>query len=283
MRLLPKILALLLPLSLFAQTPPVAPDLAVNPAATINALNPALPTIFVASDSTAAKNNGNPIQGWAVPFADYFNAAKVNIANRARGGRSSRTFVTEGLWDKLIAEVKPGDFVLIQFGHNDGGAINAEPPGSKRPLRARGSLPGIGEESQEIENVLTQKHETVHTFGWYIRKMIADTKAKGATPIVLSLTARDIWKNGKIERGSGHYREWDQEIAKAAGVEFVDLSRIVADKYQPMGPEKTKELYSPDHTHMNTAGADVQASCVVAGLTGLHKNPFIALLSPKGE
>src|SRR6185312_11992706 len=106
MRLLPKILALLLPLSLFAQTPPPAPDLAVNPAATVNSLNPALPTIFVASDSTAAKNDGKPIQGWGVPFASYFDTAKVNVANRARGGRSSRTFVSEGLWDKLLAEVK---------------------------------------------------------------------------------------------------------------------------------------------------------------------------------
>jgi lysophospholipase L1-like esterase len=283
MRLLPSILALLLPLSLFAQTPPPAPDLAVNPAATVNPLNPSLPTIFVASDSTAAKNNGKPIQGWGVPFADYFDAARVNVANRARGGRSSRTFITEGLWDKLLAEVKTGDYVLIQFGHNDGGAINAEPPGSTRPLRARGSLPGLGEESQEIDNVLTKKHETVHTFGWYIRKMIADTKAKGATPIVLSLTARDIWKDGKIERGSGHYREWDREIAKAAGVEFIDLSRIVADKYQPMGADKTKALFAPDHTHMNPAGADFQASCVVAGLKGLRKSPFLAFLSPKGE
>ena len=282
MRLPTRLFALFLPLVVFARTPSPAPDLPTNPEATVNALNPALPTIFIASDSTAAKNNGHPIQGWAVPFADYFDATKVNIANRARGGRSSRTFVTEGLWDKLLAEVKPGDYVLIQFGHNDGGAINAEPPGSKRPLRARGSLPGLGEESQEIDNVLTKQHETVHAFGWYIRKMIADTKAKGATPIVLSLTARDIWKDGKIERGSGHYREWDRKIAKTAGVEFIDLSRIVADKYQPMGAEKTKTLFSPDHTHMNPAGADFQASCVVSGLKGLHKGPFAALLSAKG-
>ena len=157
-------------LAVHAQTPAApapASDLATNPPATILPLNPALPTVFVAGDSTAAKNNGNPIQGWGVPFADYFDPAKVNIANRARGGRSSRTFITEGLWDQLLAEVKAGDCVLIQFGTNDGGAVNAEPPGSTRPLRARGSLPGLGEETQEIDNVLTKKHEVVHTFGWY--------------------------------------------------------------------------------------------------------------------
>ncbi len=131
-----KLVLFLLPLAALAQTP--ASDLAINPPALTGGLNPALPTIFIAGDSTAARNNGNPIQGWGVPFASFFDATKVNIANRARGGRSSRTYITEGLWDQLLGEVKAGDFVLIQFGHNDGGAINAEPPGSTRPLRARG-------------------------------------------------------------------------------------------------------------------------------------------------
>src|SRR3954468_14157946 len=165
------------------QTP--APDLARNPTSTAPALNPALPTLFVAGDSTAARGRGEHQQGWAVPFADYFDLTKVNVVNRARGGRSSRTFVTEGLWDQLLADLKSGDTVLIQFGHNDAGPLNDEPP---PPLRARGSIRGLGEETKEIDNVLTKKHEVVHTFGWYMRKMIADTKAKGATPIVLSLT-----------------------------------------------------------------------------------------------
>src|ERR1035438_4067289 len=174
-----------------SQPPPPSPDLARNPAAVETPLNPALPTLWIAGDSTAARGAGEMQQGWAVPFADYFDATKVNVANRARGGRSSRTFVSEGLWAQMLADVKPGDVVLIQFGHNDGGAINQEPPGSRRPLRARASLPGLGEEQQEIDNVVTKKHEVVHTFGWYLRKMVADTKAKGATPILMSLTVRN--------------------------------------------------------------------------------------------
>jgi len=282
MRLSCRLAVLLFPVALFAQALAPAPDLVINPPATINALNPSLPTLFIAGDSTAAKNNGNPIQGWAVPFAEYFDASKVNIANRARGGRSSRTFVTEGLWDHLLTEVKAGDYVLIQFGHNDGGAINEEPPGSSRPLRARGSLPGLGDESQEIDNAVTKKHETVHTFGWYMRKMIADVKAKGATPLILSLTARDIWADGKIERGSGSYRGWDRELAQNAAIEFIDLSRIVADKFQSLGMDKTRDYFSPDHTHPNLLGADFHAECVVAGLKGLRKSPFTAFLSAKG-
>src|SRR5436190_8099394 len=153
--------------------------------------NPKLPTLFIVGDSTA-NNNANGAQGWGDPFIAHFDATKINVLNRARAGRSSRTFVTEGLWDKVLADMKRGDFVLIQFGHNDGGAINDA-------TRARGSLPGLGEETQEIDNQVTKQHEIVHTYGWYMRKMIADTKAKGATPIVLSLTVRNIWKEGHVE------------------------------------------------------------------------------------
>lgn len=276
------LVALLFPLLAMAQTPTPAPDLAANNTVAVTTLNPALPTIFIAGDSTAQMHTDLPVQGWGVPFADYFNPAKVNIANRARGGRSSRTFITEGHWDNLLAEVKSGDYVLIQFGHNDGGAINEEPPGSTRPLRARGTLPGLGEESQEIDNAVTKKHEVVHTFGWYLRKMIADTKAKGATPVIMSPTARNIWENGKVERGMGSYRPWCLAIAKAAGIQYIDLARIVADKYQAFGPEKVKEYFGNDHTHNIVIGADLNAASVVAGLKGIRKGPYEALLSEKG-
>src|SRR5947209_4097845 len=145
-------------------------------------LNPKLPTIFVTGDSTASNVDR---RGWGDPFADYFDPAKINVLNRARAGRSARTFLTEGLWDRVLADMKAGDFVLIQFGHNDAGAINDA-------SRARGSLPGLGEEAVEIDNLLTHKHEVVHTFGWYVRRFIADARAKGARPIVLSLTVRNI-------------------------------------------------------------------------------------------
>src|SRR6516225_2795658 len=86
---------------------------------TTRPVNPNLPTVFVVGDSTANNHAGGAL-GWGDPFIDYFDPAKVNVLNRARAGRSSRTFITEGLWDKVRSEMKRGDFVLIQFGHNDG-------------------------------------------------------------------------------------------------------------------------------------------------------------------
>src|SRR6266536_4629880 len=233
-------------------------------------IHPNLPALFVVGDSTA-NNHANGAQGWGDPFISYFDAKKINVLNRARGGRSSRTFITEGLWDKVLSEMKKGDFVLIQFGHNDAGAINDA-------SRARGSLPGTGEETQEIDNQLNKKHEVVHTYGWYMRKMIADTKAKGATPIVLSLTVRNIWKDGRVERGSGKYGQWAAEVAKSQDVAFLDLTTIVADKYEELGQEKVQALFAGDHTHTSPAGAELNAASVVAGLKGLKDCPLCKFL-----
>ena len=237
--------------------------------------DPKLPTLFVVGDSTA-NNNANGARGWGDPFAAFFDAKKINVLNRARAGRSSRTFLTEKLWDKVLADMKPGDFVLIQFGHNDAGAINDA-------SRARGSLPGLGEEAVEIDNMLTHKHEVVHTFGWYMRRFIADARAKGARPIVLSLTVRNIWKDGRVERGPGRYGEWAAEVARSEGVPFVDLTNIIADEYEKLGQEKVKELFGPDHTHTSPAGAELNASLVVAGLKALRKNPLAPYFSAKGK
>ena len=253
-----------------------APDLATNPPPRATRINPNLSSIFIAGDSTAARGSGAVQQGWAVPFADYFDPAKANLVNRARGGRSSRTFITEGLWDQLLADVKAGDVVLIQFGHNDAGPVNDT-------SRARGSLRGTGDETQEIDNLITKKHEIVHTFGWYLNKMIADTKAKGATPIVLSLTVRDIWKDGKIERGSGRYGQWSAEVARTNQVQFIDLTALVADKFDAVGQEKVHALYPRDHTHFNAVGADLHAALVVSGLKGLRSHPVRKYFTDKGE
>jgi len=124
------------------------------------------PTLYVAGDSTASNGAEN---GWGSHLQKFFDPEQLSVINRARGGRSSRTFVTEGLWDGILENLRAGDTVIIQFGHNDAGAINDD-------RRARGSIPSLGEETQEIDNQMTGRHEVVHTFGWYMRKMINETK-----------------------------------------------------------------------------------------------------------
>ncbi|HWI57662.1 MAG TPA: rhamnogalacturonan acetylesterase [Bacillota bacterium] len=221
----------------------------------------ARPTVFLIGDSTV-RNRTRGQLGWGDPIADWFDPSRISVTNRALGGRSSRTFLTEGLWDKVLAELKPGDFVLMQFGHNDGGGLDDS--------KARASLKGGGDESRVVTNKVSGKVETVHTYGWYLRKYIADAKAKGATPIVLSLVPRKIWKDGKVARGSNDYAKWAADAAKAEGVAFVDLNDIVAGHYEQLGQEKVNALFADDHTHTSPEGAKLNAQCVVEGLRRLQ-------------
>src|SRR5688572_33057298 len=91
-----------------------------------------VPQLFVAGDSTASAYKPNPKnqQGWGAVLQPLFDESKLRVVDAARGGRSSRTFITEGHWDRMLGDVHPGDFVIIQFGHNDSGALNQEPAGS---------------------------------------------------------------------------------------------------------------------------------------------------------
>ncbi len=239
------------------------------------AANVALPTLFIVGDSTV--RNGTAGQtGWGEVIAPYFDSKKINVLNRAIGGRSSRTFQTEGRWDRVLAEMKPGDFVLVQFGHNDGGQVAS---GS----RPRASLKGNGDETQEVTIESTGKQEVVHTFGWYMRKYASDAKAKHATPILCSLVPRKIWKDGKIVRASGTYGKWTAEAAKAEGAAFVDLNEIIARHYDELGTNKVEALFADEHTHTTRAGAELNAACVIAGLKGLSPNPLAAFLSDKAK
>jgi rhamnogalacturonan acetylesterase len=235
------------------------------------------PTLFLIGDSTV-KNGTRGQMGWGDPVAAYFDPTKIKVENRARGGRSSRTYLAEGLWDPILAALKPGDFVMMQFGHNDGGSVTGG--------RARASLKGVGEETQEVVDAATGKKETVHTYGWYLRKYIADARAKGATAIVLSPVPRNIWKEGRtVARASNDYGKWAAEAAKAGGAFFVDLNDLVARYYEAQGPEQVQAMYfgPTDHTHTTPAGAEVTAALVMEGLKGLADCPLSSYLSPKGQ
>ena len=244
-----------------------------------------VPKLFVAGDSTASsyKANAKNQQGWGAVLQPLFDEKKLEVVDVARGGRSSRTFITEGHWDRMLADLRAGDFVIIQFGHNDSGALNQEPPGSTRPLRARGTIPGIGDESEQIDNVITGKRETVYSFGWYLRKMIADTRAKGATPILMTLTKTNNFKDGRIECPATSYRLWVWQTARNEKVPFVDLTRLIADRYQREGPDIVKGQFIDDTVHTNLAGAEANARDVVAALRAQRALPFGRMLSKEGR
>lgn len=236
-------------------------------------------TIFTIGDSTVKNGDGsgsNGLWGWGDMLQPYFDADKAVVKNHAKGGRSSRTFITEGLWQEVLDQLKPGDYVFIQFGHNDGGPMNTG--------RARASIKGVGNDSVEVIMEATGKPEVVYTYGHYIRRYINETKAKGAIPVYCSLIPRREWENGEIMWNHNHYWEYARQIADKEDVMFIDLHLIVAEKYNKLGEQYVFDnFFLEDHTHTTKSGAILNAQAVVEGLKAYKKCDLLKALSKKGK
>lgn len=224
------------------------------------------PVFYIIGDSTVRNGSGtgaDKLWGWGSFMADHFDTTKCAVSNQAIGGRSSRTFITEGRWDRILATLKKGDFVIMQFGHNDGGPLDDT-------ARARGSIRGIGDSSKEVYNPIMKKQEVVHSYGWYMRKYIKDTKAKGAIPIVCSPIPRNDWKEGKVIRSPETYSGWARQVAEQEEAYFIDLNNLVSLKYESMGAQAVKPFFPTDHTHTEMAGAKVNTEIVIAELKRIN-------------
>ncbi|TYQ20193.1 UNVERIFIED_ORG: lysophospholipase L1-like esterase [Zoogloea ramigera] len=231
--------------------------------------DPALPNLFLVGDSTVKSGGAGGAIGWGERIATHFDTNKINVVNHAIGGRSSRTFFTEGRWARVLEQMKAGDFVAIQFGHNDGGRIGD--PANKN----RASVPGTGPETVEDTKADGSK-EQVHTFGWYMARYVADARAKGATVILLSpVPHRDVWENA---RDFASFAQWDQEVAAKGGALFADLTMVVSDAYRKQGAQVVDTYFSDARTHTNEAGAQFNAARVVDAFNGLPGKPLAKYL-----
>ncbi len=223
------------------------------------------PVVFIIGDSTVKCGNGkgeNNMWGWGSFFDQYFDTSKITVENHALGGRSSRTYITERHWDKVLKAIKPGDYLIIDFGHNDGGPINTG--------RARASLKGTGSESQKVVMERDGSTETVYTFGTYMRKYVRQAKAKGATVIVTSHTPANRWTSGKVNRCDNTYGKWSKEIAQQENVFFIDLNNLTACKLENAGESKSSS-YFVDGAHNTEPGAIMNTESVIDGLRELKE------------
>lgn len=238
-------------------------------------LHPNLPTLYIVGDSTLKSNP--PMRGWGQELAQFFDQSKLNVVNRAIGGRSSRTFQNEGRWDKVLAELKSGDFVIIQFGHNDVGKFD-DPAAKERP-----SLHGENEETAEVAKKDGSK-ETVHTFGWYLRKYGIDARKKGARVIFCSMVPHQDWENSKIVRKeSATFVKWTANAARATGAAFIDLNEAIALEFERRGATPVASLFSDKRTHSTAAGALLNAQIVIAGMRALKNPNFNKYFSSRGK
>ncbi len=231
------------------------------------------PMLFLVGDSTV--HNAHRVQrSWGDVLAAHFATNRIRVENHALGGRSSRTFLTQGWWELILKASKPGDYVLIQMGHNEGGPLDDA-------SRARGTLRSIGEETREIFNPITQQNETVHTFGWYLRKYVADARAAGMTPILCTPIPHCPSvpvKPGEVE--DSDYVRLTAAVAEAERVPLVDLNRLTMEEYAKLTPAEIKERhFTPaDGTHTSVAGAELNARSVVKGLRQLKGCPLARYL-----
>ncbi len=240
-----------------------------------------LPTLWIIGDSTVRTTTEGQ-EGWGDEIGLYFDGSKIKIKNSAVGGRSSRTFLTEGRWDEILSQLKSGDFVMMQFGHNDASPINEEPPVNK-DTRSRGTIQNNSEETVDIINVLTEKPETVHSYGWYLRNYVSTAKSKGAETIICSSVPRKKWVDDKaVVRINDTWGFWARQAADASGALFIDLNEVICCEYQRLGKEKVEELFADYEVHTTPRGAKINAKAVISALNSLADNPLKFGLSEAG-
>lgn len=231
------------------------------------------PALFLIGDSimkTGTPPGDHGPYGMGYEIAPLFDPAKIHVYNEGAGGRSSRSYIAEGLWAKNLARMQPGDFVIIMFGHNDAKNSNDHPD--------RATINAGGDETVVVG--VGAKAETIHTYGWYLQQYVKDAQAKGATVILCSPVPRNTWIDGKIKRGFDGYAQLAADAAKASGALFIDLNTLAANQYDALGRQRAG-AYFADYQHTTRAGAMINAESVIEGLKQLKDCPLANDLVPQ--
>lgn len=209
-------------------------------------------TVWMIGDSTMCNYESSraPLTGWGMPFAGFFNT-ELQFNNRAKGGRSSRTFISEKRWENVADSLSKGDYVLIQFGHND----------------------------EAKEEKYKDRYTPVADYKINLAQFIKESRAKNAIPLLITPVSRMSFdQNGQAKETHAEYTAAVYEVAKMYGVPLIDLDRESRALYQKMGPEATKKLFmqlesgahpnypegKKDNTHFNEFGARKIAQLVLS-------------------
>ena len=235
-------------------------------------------TIWLIGDSTVADYSLEenyevqrfPLTGWGQVFQQFltgdslgtlnglFDASKVSVDDRAKGGRSTRTFFEEGRWREVYDQLLPGDFVLIQFGHND--AATAKP----------------------------ERYVNPEGYKEYLRLFVLQARQKGVIPILITSVARNYpWVDGKLQNTHGDYPLKMKEVAAETSTSIIDLNELSMDFFSEKGSNYVSTHYfmnlppgkysayadgQKDNTHFQPEGATEVARLVYSGMKKLAQN-----------
>ena len=214
-------------------------------------------TLFLCGDSTVVDQEGEPWASWGQMIPRWFNE-EICIANYAESGETTTSFMGEKRLDKVLSMIKKGDYLFVEFGHND--------------------------EKDKGDNAGAFKNyaENIQTY-------IAKAKMKGANPIILSPTARRRFNGGEVTDTHGDYPKAAKEVAEKEGVPFIDITQMTTDLLKAFGSNDSTKMYVhypagtysdtalKDDTHFNPFGAFEIAKCVIMGLKTV-KSPIISNL-----
>lgn len=217
-------------------------------------LPPRKPKVWMIGDSTMCVYGPEraPLTGWGMPFATFFDSTVV-IDNRARGGRSTRTFLSENRWQPIADSLQEGDYVLIQFGHND----------------------------EAKEEKYKDRYTTPEDYRRNLVRFITETRAKHGNPVIITPVSRMRFdKEGKAQETHAEYSAIAIDVARQQQVPLIDLDRKSRELLQMLGPEASRLLFmqlepgehpfypegSKDNTHFNELGARKMAEIVLAEL-----------------
>ncbi|RAV98533.1 GntR family transcriptional regulator [Pseudochryseolinea flava] len=206
-------------------------------------------TVYLIGDSTIANKltSAYPETGWGMPFKFFFDST-VTVDNRAKNGRSTRTFLSENLWQPVADALKEGDYVFIQFGHND-------------------------ESKEKVD-----RYTAPDAYKQNLVRFITETRARKATPILLTPVSRRKFVDGKVIETHPAYSPLVIEVAKSQGVSLIDLDAKSRELYQSFGEESSKLLFlhlkpgehpnypdgKEDNTHFSELGARKIAQIILA-------------------
>jgi len=215
----------------FSNTRPCVDSLDIEPA-------PGIPTVFIAGDSTVTDQPGEPTASWGQMLTRFFKP-DVAVANHAESGETLKSFITGLRLDKVLSQMKKGDYFLLQFGHND----------------EKASWP-----QTYVEPFTTHKA--------YLKVFIAEARRRGAIPVLITPMQRRNFDGLKIRNTHGEFPESVRQTAKEENVALIDLSAMSMALYEALGPDKSPLAFSGgrDATHHSNYGAYELAKCIVEGI-----------------
>lgn len=224
-------------------------------------------TIWMIGDSTMCyyEPARAPLTGWGTPFAGFFDSS-VQVENKARGGRSTRTFISENRWREIEPKIKKGDYVFIQFGHND----------------------------EAKEEKYKERYTSIPDYKINLTKFINETKSRDAIPVLISPVSRMRFKDGFAEETHKEYSEAVWEIGRVHNVPVIDLDKTSRQLYQSLGPVYTKYLFmqldtlahpnypagQKDNTHFNEYGARMIAQLVLQEMKFVVPDLYSRVIKP---